>query len=194
MTSAYNIVPAITSWCQTRGIRTPQVRKGWGYRGQTFVEWLGPPAQCQLELLPSSNDFASCNVTAHVLVCDPLCSNGECVYRVKAIPDVGTHMTELFATLDMFFPRAKDSFGFCKFMATVIDYDCSNEGVAKRARHVEYNLAQSVYREQFDKDLVNALNGEGFTEATFSQQGRLRISWEKPASPQEQKLFDMFES
>lgn len=191
MTSPQYIIPAITQWCRARGIVEPNVRKGWGYLGQTFVEWITPRALCQLELLPSSNDFATCKVTAGVCICDPLCAGKDHAYRVKRIQDVGQHMDELLAALDMFFPGAKEPFDFCRLMAKVIDCDCT-EGVAARARHVEYNLAESVYREQFDKALVDALNGEGFTEVTFSEQGLLRVSWEKPASPQEQKLFDLY--
>jgi hypothetical protein len=193
MIGGYQIFPTIVEWCRKRHIKEPTTRRGWGYLGQTFVEWFDPVPRCQVELLPTSADLATCEVTARIFICDPLCSGQSHCYRVHSISNVGAHMVELFSTLDLFFPGTQKTFDFCKFMARVLDYECS-DSVAFHARHVEYNLAKSMYREQFDKSLVDALNGEGFTEVTFSKEGLLRVSWENPASPQEQKLFDMFMS
>lgn len=185
-----DIVSSIEHWSKARGVAEPSVEQGWEYLGQMIVNWSNPRYLCQLELLLVEE---TSEIRAHVAVCDPLCAGNGTGYRFKVFPDVRQSMDELFTTLDMFFPNAKDPLGFCLFIARIIDYDCQKR-IVKRARHVEYDLSRSVYREQFNHALMDALKGVGFTQVSFSPQGLLRIDWENPESPLEQKLYAMYVS
>ncbi len=181
-----DILSHINSWCKERGIREPDVRKNWEYLGASIVEWLGPPAQCQLDL-NLSKDGRTASVTFYM--CNPLCVNAEYTYNVKHIADVCSHWEELFDTLDMFFPDTKDPVGFCTSLAKVVAFECLE--IAKRERHASFDLRTSVYRKTYKNVLVKALNVAGFTQATYKMK-KLTVSWDTPTTPQEQKLFDLF--
>lgn len=186
------LVHSLVTWGESRGLPKPIIRKPFQYkeerRERTVLSWFEPHRFCEVDL--ATLFFEKINV--RIYMSQPLGRGiGDNLVLAKTIMNVGSRMNELFAALDMFFPNAKDPKGLCKIMATIIYTDCEIR-VAQTARHVEYALSRSVYREQFNKALVDTLHEEGFTQVSFSKQGRLHIDWENPTSSTEQKLFDLY--
>jgi hypothetical protein len=185
------IVPAIQKWCRARGSPQPRVSKGWEYLGQTMVEW---GSQCYVDLLPQSRDYSTCKVVARVCICNPFCVNKDRIYLVQRIDNVGAHMDKLFTALEMFFPAAEEAqeaaIDLCVIVAKEVLAECRE--AASKKRSIEYNLAQSVYRKQYDKGLVTALVTLGFSHVSYSAEGLLRVNWEKPITTQDQALFKLY--
>jgi hypothetical protein len=184
--TAYEILPAINAWCAACGFHVPRTRRGWGYLGQTFLEWpldrtvSEGPLQVQIELLPTSAPFEK--VTAKVFACDPLGLEPNTAVRLALIEDVGEHMEDLYRVLGCFFPAEDRALDFCLMFAKAMRLYCKGTNTPR------FDLSRSVYLPQFRVALVDALNGEGYTNVSFKAD-ILQINYEHPESPLEQALF-----